>query len=167
MYTTISSRLIFDQNGNSNHITGAIRDITERKKNELEIANQHKQLQLQNKELEQSTYITSHDLQEPLRNLISIAGLMKEEYNGKLDENAKQYLNYITQSSARMQELVRELSAYSRIGKEKRLTTVDCYKIVNDALSDMSVAIEESGARITVQELPKLNGYSTELRQLF
>jgi PAS domain S-box-containing protein len=167
MYTTISSRLIFDQNGNPNHITGAIRDITERKKNELEIANQHKQLQLQNKELEQFTYITSHDLQEPLRNLISIVGLMKEEYNGKLDENAEQYLNYITQSSARMQDLVRELSAYSRIGKEKKLTTVDCYKIVHEALSDMSVAIKESGARITVQELPKLNGYSTELRQLF
>jgi PAS domain S-box-containing protein len=166
-FASINARLIFNPDGSPSHIDGVIRDITEREKSEREIAAQNRQLEAQNKELEQFAYITSHDLQEPLRNLISIAGLLKEEFTGKLDQHGDQYLDYIIQSSGRMQELVRALSDYARIGKEREITLVNCNEIVQDALADMSIAAKESGARITVEQLPLLMGCSTELRQLF
>jgi PAS domain S-box-containing protein len=166
-FASINARLIYNPDGSPSHIDGVIRDITEREKSEQEIAAQNKKLEAQNKELEQFAYITSHDLQEPLRNLISIAGLLKEEFTGKLDQNGDQYLDYIIQSSGRMQELVKALSEYARIGKERVITQVNCNKIVQDALADMSISVKESGASITVENLPQLMGCSTELRQLF
>lgn len=166
-FASVNARLIFNSDGSPSHIDGVIRDITEREKSEQEIAAQNKKLEAQNKELEQFAYITSHDLQEPLRNLISIAGLLKEEFTGQLDQNGDQYLDYIIQSSGRMQELVKALSEYARIGKERVITLVDCNQIVQDALADMSISVKESGASITVEHLPQLMGCSTELRQLF
>lgn len=166
-FASINARLIYNPDGSPSHIDGVIRDITEREKSEQEIAAQNKKLEAQNKELEQFAYITSHDLQEPLRNLISIAGLLKEEFTGKLDQNGDQYLDYIIQSSGRMQELVKALSEYARIGKERVISLVNCNQIVQDALADMSISVKESGASITIENLPQLMGCSTELRQLF
>ena len=99
---------------NKTLISAAIRDVTDKKKAESEIAAQNKKLQLQNKELEQFTYLASHDLQEPLRTLISFSGLIKEEYAGTLDEEFNQYIDFIYQSSNRMQDLVKGLMDYSR-----------------------------------------------------
>jgi signal transduction histidine kinase len=84
---------------------------------ELIIANK---LAFQNKELEQFAYVVSHDLQEPLRTIISFAGLINEEFKGKLDEHADKYLGFLLQASLRMQELVKGLLDYSRIGKDRK-----------------------------------------------
>jgi len=132
---------------------------------ELLIAN--KELAFQNKELEQFAYVVSHDLQEPLRTIISFAGLISEEYKGKLDEDADKYIGFLLQSSIRMQTLVKGLLDYSRIGKEKELTLVDCNRVIHEVLSDLTVSIKESGAQITILNIPELYCYSTEIRQLF
>jgi light-regulated signal transduction histidine kinase (bacteriophytochrome) len=132
-----------------------------------EIIAQNKKLHNQNKELEQFTYIASHDLQEPLHTLISFTELIKVEQNGKIDKQTDKYLNFIAKSTERMQELVKGLLDYAQIGKASALTLVDCNQIINDVMDDLTVSINESNAKITVKELPKLNGYETELKQLF
>lgn len=136
-------------------------------KREAMLAEQNKKLKEQNKELEQFTYITSHDLQEPLRSLVSFTELLEKEFGGTLDGNGNLYIDFISQSSKRMQALVKGLLDYSRIGRKKQLVEVDCNQVVNEVLSDITLTIAESKAKITVDELPKLKAYSTELRQLF
>jgi len=74
-----------------------------------------------NKELEQFAFIAAHDLQEPLKSLISYAQLIQDEYEGKLDDDMDTYIKYMVKSSHRMQDLVKGLLDYSRIGKEKNL----------------------------------------------
>jgi light-regulated signal transduction histidine kinase (bacteriophytochrome) len=136
-------------------------------KREATLEKQNKKLQNQNKELEQFTYIASHDLQEPLRSLISFSELLEKEFIGKLGENGEFYINFISKSSKRMQLLVKGLLDYSRIGREKNLVEIDCNQIMKDVLSDMIITIKESGAEITISDLPQLKGYETEIRQLF
>lgn len=167
MYISTSAAIQFDVNGNPAHINGSLRDITQRRLYELEIEHQNKRLQIQNKELEQFSYIASHDLQEPLRTLISFAELLNEEYQGKLDENADIYLNYILQSSGRMQNLVKGLLDYTRLGKERELSSVDCKILIYQILTDLQLSIQESDALITVGELPIIKAYPTEIRLLF
>jgi PAS domain S-box-containing protein len=148
-------------------ISAAIRDVTGRKRTESEIAIQYLKLENQNKELEQFTHIASHDLQEPLQTLVSFTKLLKNEFSGKLEGDGEKYLDFILLSSLRMQDLVKGLMDYSIIGKERKLGLVDCNQIVKEVLSDVNYRIKETEAVILVNSLPKINGYSTELRQLF
>ncbi len=136
-------------------------------KHELEMHLKNKKLQLQNRELEQFAYITSHDLQEPLQTLNTISEMMKKEYTGTLDPKAETYLKFIGQSSQRMRELVRGLLDYARIGKTGEKALLDLNVLVKEVLEDMAARIEEKKAVFEIQHLPTLNVYSTELRQLF
>lgn len=136
-------------------------------RNELELIDRNSKLILQNNELEQFTYIASHDLQEPLRTLISVSDLITKEYQGKLDAQADTYLNFIRQSSTRMQDLVKGLMDYSRIGKEKELEEVDCNQVLRDTIADMQTIIDECDAEIQSTRLPVITAYKLEIRQLF
>ena len=133
--------------------------------NQLERINN--ELEFHTREIEQFTYIASHDLQEPLRTLTNFAQLIQEDYAGKLDDDGNKYIDFIYSSAGRMRELVKGLLEYSLLGKERVMTMVDCNKIIGEVISDMADTIQSSKAEITVQELPLLNGYETELRLLF
>jgi PAS domain S-box-containing protein len=141
---------------------------------EQKVAERTKQLLANNKELafhlneiEQFTYIASHDLQEPLRTLISFSKLLNGSYSANLTENQLKFLSFINDSATRMQNLVKGLMEYSMLGKEKVKTDVNCNKILEEVISDMSESISSSNATITIGNLPIINGYSTELRLLF
>jgi PAS domain S-box-containing protein len=146
---------------------GIATDLTEQKlieENRLKYA----EIDAKNKELEQFTFIASHDLQEPLRTISNFAGLLSKQYAGKvLDENADKYLHYMIQSASRMKDLITGLLYYSRIGKERVLEIADCNLLINEVLADLTIAINESGAQITVNKLPQLHIYASELKQLF
>jgi PAS domain S-box-containing protein len=133
--------------------------------NQLEAA--IKELTFHLSELEQFSYVSNHDLQEPLRTLNQFTQLFFEKYAGTLDEEGKKYIEFISKSAKRMSALVKDLLEYSLLGKEGVRTLVDCNKIVETVLSDLNDSVQESGAKLTVQELPTLNGYETELRLLF
>ena len=143
-----------------------IRDISHRKSREKEISRQNKILKLQNIELEQFTYLTSHDLQEPLLTLTSFAELLLEEHTEALNDEGKLFVEYINKSADRMRKLVAGLMEYARIGKNEIPTILNCEQIVNEVILDLNVKITKSNAIVNVKHLPQLNGFKTDIRLL-
>ncbi len=125
------------------------------------------QLKLKNKELEQFTYVASHDLQEPLRTITSYAELLKRQYLGSLDENGKKYLEYVFSSSIRMKKLIKDLLDHSRIGRTHLPEQIDCNSLLQEVLTDMALTISESNAQIDIQKLPVIMAFPTDLKLLF
>ncbi|KYG71264.1 PAS domain S-box-containing protein [Roseivirga ehrenbergii] len=156
------------QNGVTVKVTGTFQDITEQKKAEL-LVHQHLQLlEQKNKELNQFAYIASHDLQEPLRTVANYVELLNWKYNNQLDEDSNLYLNYITRSVERMQDLLHALLEYTSIGKyEKEPTLVDCNNIVEQIKIDLSVQLEKKKVKLNIDRLVQVKGYEHELRSLF
>ncbi len=124
------------------------------------------QLILSNKELGQFAYIASHDLQEPLRTISNYVELLERHYKGKLDVNADKYLSTISAATGRMQMLIKDVLDYSRIGYNNNRTEIDCNRILNEVLTDMSAVIRQSGAEVKADFLPVINGYP-ELHSVF
>jgi signal transduction histidine kinase len=127
----------------------------------------NRELLFKNKELEQFTFIASHDLAEPLNALTNFTQLLHNEYSGKLDEDGNASIDFIYHSAIRMKLLLKGLLDYSLLGKDSVVSAVDCNKIVSEVLSDLKDSIEGSKAKIAVQTLPVISGYPSELRFLF
>lgn len=141
-------------------------DITERKLAELELATQRSKLKEQNRELEQFTYIASHDLQEPLRMVTSYVELLQRRYVGKLDADADEFIHFAVDGAKRMKQLIDDLLAYSRIGRVATVQPVDMNRIVKQAIANLGSAIAESGARLHIEELPMASGSPTDMLQV-
>lgn len=144
-----------------------IQDITERKRKEKKLRTFNQQLQTKNKELEQFAYIASHDLQEPLRTVNSLANLFIDEYRGKIDSEADLALQFLSEASTHMSNLVKGLLDYSRIGRNMTLGNVDCDKLIEAVQKDLAVLIEETKATFKIDHLPQIMGNETNLRILF
>jgi light-regulated signal transduction histidine kinase (bacteriophytochrome) len=125
------------------------------------------QLKNKNKELAQFTYIASHDLQEPLRTVMNFTDLFEQQYKDQLDEQASTYLNFISQASNRMSNLIKGLLDYSRIGHSKKRTNIDVNEVLTELQQDLHSTIEETGTRIDIGLLPQVKGFKVELRLLF
>lgn len=141
------------------------RELAEKAKVQAE--NATREMMQKNKEIEQFVYIASHDLQEPLRTTTSFVELLQRQYQGKLDDKADKYLNFITDASNRMKTLIKDLLDYSRIGSKKELNKIDCNETLKAVLADVGNAINQANAVITYQSLPVISGYTTEIKQLF
>jgi len=125
-------------------------------------------LERSNAELEQLAYIASHDMQEPLRMVASYLQLVAERYQGRLDAEADEFIGFAVDGAMRMQALINDLLAYSRVNTKARpFLPTDCRRVVETVLADLRMATEESGARIHVDELPTVMGDATQLAQLF
>ncbi|TVZ28452.1 PAS domain S-box-containing protein [Gillisia sp. Hel_I_86] len=148
-------------------ILASIVDITERKQQETEIKKYVDQLKSKNKELEQFSYITSHDLQEPLRTVLSFIDLIQEDYSGKLDNDMNIYLKFIADASTRMSKLIKSLLDYSRIGHKGIVGTVNCNILLDNVSADLKYKIEKAQAEIYYKDLPTIKGFDLELRLLF
>ncbi len=144
------------------------RDITERKQAEEDLKKTLADLERSNKELEQFAYVASHDLQEPLRMVSSYTQLLERRYKDKLDADAKEFIAYAVDGANRMQRLIQDLLAYSRVSSRGRpLTPTDCNAVLGHVRINLSVAIEESNARVTHDELPIVMADETQLVQVF
>ncbi len=121
-----------------------------------------------NTELEQLAYVASHDMQEPLRMIASYLQLVEQRYTDKLDDDGREFIGYAVDGAKRMQALINDLLAYSRVGTKARpFAPVDCAAVVGTALQHLRVAIEESGARVECGTLPRVSGDTSQLVQLF
>ena len=126
-----------------------------------------KELKHSNDELEQFAYITSHDLQEPLRTIASFTQLLQMRYKGQLDSDADEFMGYMVDASIRMKKMIQGLLNYSRIGKEGMdLKQINFEHIVDEALSNLKLVIEENNAVITYDKLPLVIGDRKLLVQL-
>ena len=176
-------------------VTAAIRNISARKKSEefsaglenqasvmqtahdelelrvrertKELADANHALEQSNLELKQFAYIASHDLQSPLRSISGFVQLLKADYEDKLDEQARDWIDRTVHSVRQMQTLIRDLLAYSRVeALSHTLTLIPFVDVVNDALALLDASVRESGGQITCGQLPEIMGDRSQLVQL-
>jgi PAS domain S-box-containing protein len=149
-------------------VTAAIRDITLRKQAEAHLLKKMDELNRSNVELGQFAYIASHDLQEPLRMVASYTQLLSRRYKGKLDSDADDFIAFAVDGASRMQRLIQDLLAYSRVGtKGNELLNVSSEHALQQALVNLRGAIDDSGALVSHDPLPTVMADETQLTQLF
>ncbi len=149
-------------------VTAAIRDITTRRKAEADLLEKVDELYRSNVELGQFAYIASHDLQEPLRMVASYTQLLSRRYKGKLDSDADEFIAFAVDGASRMQRLIQDLLAYSRVGtKGKDLLDTSSEGALQQSLVNLRGAIIESGAQVTHDPLPAVMADEMQLIQLF
>ncbi|MGW4405613.1 sensor histidine kinase [Nonomuraea sp. NPDC004702] len=131
-------------------------------------ADQADELRRSNGELEQFAYVASHDLQEPLRKVASFTQMLEQRYGPQLDDRARQYIHYAVDGAKRMQLLINDLLDFSRVGRVsgERLPT-DSGGALDRALENLSATIEDTGATVTRDDLPVVEGNRMQLTQLF
>jgi len=157
-----------DGAGKVNGFVKITRDLTARKQAEDEIRRYAEDLRRSNQELEQFAYVASHDLQEPLRTVSSFSQLLARRYHGKLDADADEFVTFIVEGATRMQTLINDLLAFSRVGmRGNPPALIACEQVLQIAKQNLEVAIAESGATITHDPLPVLSADQTQLTQLF
>jgi light-regulated signal transduction histidine kinase (bacteriophytochrome) len=121
-----------------------------------------------NADLQQFAYVASHDLKEPLRMVASYTQLLARRYKGKLDSDADEFIRYAVDGANRMQWLINDLLAYSRVTVQDKVSEeVDCNSVLEEVLSDLRVAVEESRAVVTRAPLPTVMADRIQLGQLF
>jgi len=170
----LNASRIFHETKRMQMILLAIEDITERKRAERELkqAEALKQaveaLELSNRDLEQFAYVASHDLQEPLRMVSSFTQLLAKRYQGKLDKDADDFIDYIVAGAKRMQTLINDLLTYSRVDtRGESFKPMDSEATFSQATANLKVAIEEAEAVITHDPLPPLIADNSQIVQLF
>jgi len=152
------------------------RDVTDHNRAQRELTRRAADLEQSNTaltrsnaELEQFAYIASHDLSEPLRSIAGFADLLRLRYHGSLDTDADAYLDFITAGTTRMQHLIDDLLAYSRLTTRAHpLTPVDLRQVMDTALADLDARIGDTGAKVRIDTtLPVVTGDATQLTQVF
>jgi len=139
-----------------------------RKMAEEELARKVEELARSNRELEQFAFVASHDLQEPLRMVAAYTQLLAEKYRGKLDANADLYIAYASEGALRMQTLIQDLLAFSRVARaDTPLREVDSNLALDAALQNLKHFIEQAGALIQRQPLPRVFAERSLLAQVF
>lgn len=135
---------------------------------ELDLKHVMADLKRSNEELQQFAYIASHDLQEPLRAIISFSRLLEDQYKDSLDKNGKEFIYFISEGADRMKILIKDLLAYSRISTHaKPPKIINLEKILKDVLSNLQESIRENGVIISYDELPSLVIDHAQILQLF
>jgi len=157
-------------------------EIIIRVQNQLQILNLQQQLRVHNKqlttlnqelvrsnrELEQFAYVASHDLREPLRMIMSFSQLLAQRYSGQFDEEGDKILDFVVDGAKRMERLIQDLLAYSRVANQvKTFESLNCEEVIDRALSNLQLTIQETNAQITRDTLPIIFGDKTQLVQLF
>ncbi len=158
-----------------NFVIAFIIDITVRKRQEEFLKKTHRELQYyteelkaSNAELENFAYISSHDLQEPLRKIQSFGDRLRMNDGDKLSEQGKDYLNRMLNASQRMQNLINDLLMFSRLStRSLPFEPTDLNVIAKGVLSDMEITIENTEAKVNIDFLPTIDAEPTQMRQLF
>jgi PAS domain S-box-containing protein len=155
-----------NESGRLARMIGTNWDITKEKEAEQQKI-RASQLELKNKELEQFAYVASHDLREPLRTIIGFVEVLQKHLAPIEDRKTKQYMDFISQAADRMNDLIRGLLDYSLIGRNKKLTRIDCNVLLHAVIEDLNAQVERTRTTFSIGALPTIMGFETELRVLF
>ena len=164
-----SGRALYSDSGAAVRLVGVTLDTTERKQAEEALTRQAEELARSNADLQQFAYVTSHDLQEPLRTITSFAQMLTMRYSGKLDQEADEFLAFIVSGAKRMKGLIDALLAYSRVVNTEAAPhgPVDLDAALHWAKMNLQAVIEESGAVVVNGELPTVQADQVQIVQLF
>ena len=163
-------RAWFEQTGSQVvRFVGTVRDITVQKRTEADLARQAQELARSNSDLQQFAYVTSHDLQEPIRGMTAFSQILMRRYSGVLDEQGIEFLRHIVASADRMQGMIQSLLAYSRVVNAEPAPRVPfpLESAVRWAMMNLTAAVAESGAVITFDNLPYVDADQVQIAQVF
>jgi PAS domain S-box-containing protein len=153
--------------GEDKLLYAAARDITESRQAEEQLRRQTEELERSNRELEEFAYAASHDLQEPLHLVASNVDLLARRYHDKLDDDGLEFLGFATEGAKRLKNLVSDLLSYTRVGTHGRaFAPVEMDNILGLVLKKAEMSIMDSGALITHDRLPEIQGDSDQMVQL-
>jgi signal transduction histidine kinase len=142
-------------------------EIIERKKAQDHLEDFAEQLKQKNQELEEFVYVASHDLQEPLRKIQTFSDRIIKKYSELLDDKGKDYINRMQNATLRMQNLINDLLALSRISsKQKPFVKVDLNEIIKEVISDLEMYLEDGNGKVIFHEFPVIEADPTQMRQL-
>lgn len=159
---------IRDAAGHTRRLLAVSRDITEHKREQEALERSAKELARSNAELQQFAYVASHDLQEPLRMVANFTQLLADLYGDRLDQKARDFIAYAVEGATRMQTLIQDLLAFSRVGSRgNSLDMARLERALDRAVANLELAISENGASVTHDELPVLRVDSAHITQLF
>jgi PAS domain S-box-containing protein len=142
--------------------------VTARKEMELELRNRRAELERSNQDLEQFAYVASHDLQEPLRAVAGCGQILQRRYGHQLEPMAGELIQHMVEGAARMQALILDLLAFSRVGaRGHELVAIDSGEALKRALKQLEGAVNDSHAQVEVASMPRVKGDVEQLTQLF
>lgn len=159
---------LWDQDGRATRMAGSISDVTKRKNAEKALLKRSEELERSNKDLEQFAWVASHDLKEPLRAISNYVQLLERRYGNLLDEEGKRFIGFAVDGAKRMRVLINDLLAFSRIGtRGKALIPLESGAALNAALKNLALVIQETGAVVQSELLPRVWGDRGQLAQVF
>jgi two-component system, chemotaxis family, sensor kinase Cph1 len=146
----------------------ALIDVTERKAAEEALQKMARELERSNEALKDFAMVASHDLQEPLRMVSGFMELLKVRYKARLDKEAGEYIEFAVGGAKRMSRMLSDLLTWSRVTtRGQQLAPAECKRAFEDACANLKVLIEENGAKVTAEPLPKVSADATQLMQVF
>jgi PAS domain S-box-containing protein len=169
-YCWISNNLglIRDSTGKPLYRDGNMRDITNRKRLEEQMKITMDELKRSNAELERFAYVSSHDLQEPLRMVTLYSQLLERRYKDNLDSDANDFIEYIVEGSNRMRQLIDDLLEYSRLTSQTtEFESVSLETVLDNVLRNLSISIVEYNATISPDPLPTVFANKNQMQQVF
>ncbi|MDD3984939.1 MAG: ATP-binding protein [Methanobacterium sp.] len=157
-----------DQKGKKTSILASIHDISKRKQRDEKLKRTVDELKRSNKELKRFAYVSSHDLQEPLRMVTLYSQLLEKRYKNSLDNDANDFINYIVENAKRMKQLIEDLLEYSKVTNDaKKFGNVDLEKVVDIVISNLSIPITGNNVNITRKNLPTIFADENQMLQVF
>lgn len=154
--------------GDGRIFTGIIHDLTDQKRAEEQLRRYASELERSNRELQDFAYVSSHDLQEPLRKIQAFGSRVKRQEHEKLSEKGQDYLERMLRASERMQRLINDLLTFSRVSTHaKPFEEISLHTVIQQVVSDLELRIERSQAQVAIGELPTLEADPTQMYQLF
>jgi len=143
-------------------------ELVERRRAEEALSRQAAELARSNADLQQFAYVASHDLQEPLRMVFGYMNLIAEQYTGKLDAEADEFIGYAVDGARRMRQLITDLLEYSRVGsRDLVFQPTSCEKVLAEVRANLSLTLEETGTELTSSPLPVILAEPAQVTQLF
>lgn len=165
--THMSPKSVFDADGNFQGSFAVVTDITARKVAEEALAQQALELARSNAELEQFAYVSSHDLQEPLRKIQAFGNRLKTKCGDALTDQGRDYLERMQNAAQRMQILISDLLMFSRVTtKAQPFTAVNLNKVMRNVVSNLHMPIEQTKAKVVFGEMPRIEADPTQMHQL-
>ncbi len=168
LYVEVLKSPVHDHEGQTVGIQGLYWDVTARWRAEEQLGRTLAELERSNRDLHQFAGVASHDLHAPLRRIVTLVELIRDQWESRLDAETQEYLAFIVSSAEHMQELIHSLLTHSRVGAlDEPLEQVDCDSVLQKTLSNLAVLVRESRAQVQVGHLPRVMAHRVELTRLF